>query len=138
MQESFFELEEFRCKSGKAYPIHFVKMGRWAELRDTLNTVRIELGHALTVLSGYRDPEYNRKIGGAKASQHMEGRAADVMCAHASPAEVHALVLRLYAEGKLPHLGGLGIYNTFVHIDTRPRNEGQPIAQWHGKQVVGE
>lgn len=46
-----------------------------------LEAVRIRLGGApIVVSSGYRCPELNAAIGGAKASQHMTGQAADIIC----------------------------------------------------------
>ena len=40
--------------------------------------LRDGLGVPIYVSSGYRSPELNRAIGGAKRSQHMEGRALDL------------------------------------------------------------
>ena len=39
---------------------------------------RDHFGVPIYVSSGYRGPELNRAIGGAKRSQHMEGRALDL------------------------------------------------------------
>ena len=41
---------------------------------------RDHFGVPIYVSSGYRCPELNRAIGGAKRSQHMEGRALDLDC----------------------------------------------------------
>lgn len=35
-------------------------------------------GHPILVISGYRHPELNMLLGGAKNSQHMTGEAADI------------------------------------------------------------
>lgn len=43
-----------------------------------LDPVRRLWGGPLTVNSGYRCPELNRAVGGAAASQHMRGEAADI------------------------------------------------------------
>tara|TARA_R100000458_G_scaffold57116_1_gene62811 strand:+ start:270 stop:749 length:480 start_codon:yes stop_codon:yes gene_type:complete len=40
--------------------------------------LRDAFGCPIYVSSGYRGPELNRAIGGAKRSQHMEGRALDL------------------------------------------------------------
>ena len=55
-----------------------------------LEAVRVRLGGApITVTSGYRCPELNAAIGGAKDSQHMRGEAADFICPRfGSPTEV--------------------------------------------------
>ena len=41
---------------------------------------RDHFGCPIYVSSGYRSPDLNRAIGGAKRSQHMEGRALDLDC----------------------------------------------------------
>lgn len=45
-----------------------------------LEDVRTLLGKPLLVSSGYRSPELNKSIGGAKASHHMLGLAVDFIC----------------------------------------------------------
>ena len=43
-----------------------------------LERLRRGLGRPLTIVSGFRCPEYNARVGGIKTSQHLYGRAADV------------------------------------------------------------
>src|SRR5690606_38803974 len=43
-------------------------------LRDTAHA----LGTELNITSGYRSPDHNEKVGGAKNSQHMHGDAVDI------------------------------------------------------------
>ena len=45
---------------------------------NVFQPLRDGLGVPIYVSSGYRCPELNRAIGGAKRSQHMEGRALDL------------------------------------------------------------
>lgn len=45
---------------------------------DVLDPLREAWGKPITVNSGYRCPELNRAVGGARASQHMLGQAADI------------------------------------------------------------
>ena len=47
-------------------------------LMDYLDKVREDFGAPISVSSGYRCPELNKAVGGAKKSQHMEGLAADL------------------------------------------------------------
>jgi hypothetical protein len=43
-----------------------------------LEPIRAHFGVPITVSSGYRSPQVNRKIGGSSTSQHMKGEAADI------------------------------------------------------------
>lgn len=116
---------------GAPYPVDWVPT-RLQDLKEALEVIRAELGgKPVTIGSGYRDPSYNKAIGGAKASQHMAGRAADITVAGVSPAKVHATVLRLCEEGKLPMVHGLGEYPTFTHVDVRP---GKKLVRWKGSR----
>ena len=45
-----------------------------------LEKVRALLGKPISISSGYRSPELNKKVGGAKNSQHLTGQAADLTC----------------------------------------------------------
>jgi hypothetical protein len=45
-----------------------------------LDAVRRLLGHPLAITSGYRCPALNAAVGGAPASQHAQGLAADFTC----------------------------------------------------------
>lgn len=45
-----------------------------------LELVRKVLNFPLHINSGYRSPEVNQLVGGAKNSAHMDGLAADVIC----------------------------------------------------------
>ena len=50
------------------------------ELVAKLEELRTSIGDKpVIVTSGYRSPEYNKLVGGARRSQHMEGKAADIM-----------------------------------------------------------
>lgn len=67
------------------------------------------------IASGYRDPSYNRSIGGAKASQHLYGRAVDPkFTRHVGLDEVRALGL-FSGIGHRPAVG-----NRVEHVDIRP------------------
>lgn len=46
-----------------------------------LQPARTALGIPLTITSGYRSQQLNKAVNGASASQHMNGEAADIVCA---------------------------------------------------------
>jgi uncharacterized protein YcbK (DUF882 family) len=133
-----FTVEEFqrRARPDKGFPDAAPYPKAWVASRlrplcELLEVLRAELGAPIKVGSGYRDPAYNKSIGGAKASQHMAGRAADITVAGISPARVHAKVLALYEMGRLPSLGGLGSYETFTHVDIR---SAKRLVRWTGSR----
>lgn len=136
-----FAIEEFACHNGEPYPLDRPDdevNGResWGKTRLfklclTLETVREETG-PIRVLSSYRPIEYNRKIGSNDGSQHPQGRAADIIVPGMTAFVLHSIILRKFRAGKLPHLGGLGLYDRFVHVDVRPRPEDDHLARWTG------
>lgn len=126
-----FQTSEFGCKDGTPYPPDWFTE-RLRPLCRVLEELRYDLNAPIIITSGYRTPEYNTKIGGAPRSQHVQGRAADIQVKSYTPAQVHETILRLHGIGKV-RLGGLGVYNTFVHLDIR---DGDKLAQWSGKNVV--
>ena len=114
-----FSLHEFRCNDGTDVPEEL--MDNVQKLAENLQVLRNYLGRPIVVISGYRSPEYNKKIGGAKRSQHMLAKAADIVVADMTSLEVRDTVIKLIKDGKM-HPGGVGIYPTFVHYDIRGRN----------------
>jgi uncharacterized protein YcbK (DUF882 family) len=96
----------------------------WAAIVPTLRIVdalRKHLGRSITILSSYRSPAYNAAISGAATkSYHMKFLALDIAVAGHSPRTIFELLKKWRTEGKFT--GGLGLYSTFVHIDTRGTN----------------
>ena len=81
-----------------------------------LEPLREEFG-PVHVNSGHRSPDWNRRVGGAPASQHVYGKhgygvAADVRCQRGTPTAWYRFLDRRGA-------GGLGLYDAFVHVDNR-------------------
>lgn len=87
------------------------------ELAKNLQVLRDEVKKPIKITSGFRTAEFNAKIGGAKASQHITGKAADLKIEGMTPKQVAAIVEKLIAAGKMKQ-GGLGIYSTWIHYDT--------------------
>ena len=46
--------------------------------REVLEPLRAYAGEPVTISSGYRCPELNRRVGGVRNSQHLTGNAADI------------------------------------------------------------
>lgn len=89
---------------------------------DKLQALRDRLGKPLILTSAYRSPEHNKRVGGAKNSQHMQGNAFDVRMDNHDPHEFEA-------AARAVGFTGFGYYprSGFMHIDTGPaRSWGTP------------
>ena len=122
-----FKKSEFKCRDGSGVPDKY--MDNLIELVENLQIIRDHIKVPMHIISGYRSPKYNRKIGGARKSQHMKARAADIVVKSLKPTELREIILNLIKEGKIKK-GGVGLYRSFVHYDTRGWN-----ARWKGKGV---
>lgn len=91
----------------------------------------------IVVNSWYRSPAYNRAIGGATLSQHIEARATDIVIVvkrkHGGTVRLSpAWVGKLATEIRAFREGGIGVYSpaggNFTHVDHRPNGP----ARWTG------
>lgn len=73
-------------------------------------------GSPLSINSAYRDPEHNKRVGGAKNSQHTHGNAFDVDVSQLSQDERIALIELARKNG----FRGIGVYNNALHFDVGP------------------
>ena len=137
----WFNAQKFRHFSAREFTRYFsaVRKGTknsepqkklWKNLVPTLRVVdelRASFGKPCTILSSYRSPDYNRTVGGAALSQHLQFNALDIAFDGVSAKRVYDRLLQWRQEGRF--VGGLGLYPSsgFVHIDTRGRN-----ATWRG------
>ena len=102
-----FKVKEFRCKDGYDKILiddNFV--------RTKLQAIWDHFGAPVTINSAYRTESYNKKVGGAKSSYHMQGRAFDIVVKDHTPLEVARYAQTLGINGIIQ-------YNGFVHLDSR-------------------
>ncbi len=77
---------------------------------NTLQTVRNEFGERMTVTSGYRCKEQNKKVGGGEDSAHLKGIAADIsMQSDELRGRFLPVVYRYFDR--------VGIYEKHIHLD---------------------
>lgn len=111
-----FSLQEFNSKCGRPIPNNVLP--NIIELAKNLQVLRDAVNKSISITSGYRSPEHNSKVKGAKNSQHVKGTAADIKVAGMTPKEVALVIEGLVESGKMKQ-GGIGIYPSWVHYDIR-------------------
>jgi zinc D-Ala-D-Ala carboxypeptidase len=106
-----FSPAEIACRGTGQIKLH-------PEALDKLQALRDRLGKPLIVRSGYRSPEHNRAVGGAKASKHMDGTAFDIAMSNHDPVAFESAAR---AVGFL----GFGFYprSGFMHVDLGPARQ---------------
>ena len=109
-KKSDFSRSEFACHCGCGSDTMDY------ETVAVLEDLRTWAGAPVRVNSGFRCPDWNTYVGGAKGSWHMKGRACDVYIATKTPEEVYT-----YLDLTYPNTYGIIRYDTFTHIDTRPQ-----------------
>ena len=122
-----FNREEFDCADGSEMPTE-VQLNI-AELAVQLEIIRSHFNAPITINSAYRSLEHNRKIGSNDSSQHILGKAVDIVVKGVAPDDVYDAIEFLISEGLVKE-GGLGRYNTFTHYDIRGTR-----ARWNYKTI---
>jgi len=116
---SFFKLAEFQCQCKEKCPGKVPNLRINDQLLETLNKVREEFGQSIIVPSGFRCKRHNSAIGGAVASQHLLGTAADIRPASGSKEDLEELYRICQKEDGVVGLGD-GRRKGFIHVDVRP------------------
>ena len=104
-----FSKREFACRCGCGFDTPSLK------LVQLLQRIRNHIGQPITVVSGCRCPKHNSAVGGARNSQHLLGKAADIKVPGLYPEKLGEYLEEHFGA----RIGGMGIYATFVHIDVR-------------------
>jgi len=120
-----FDSTEFACPHCKAEHIEPALVTALQQLRD-------KVGHPISILSGYRCVQHNKDEGGAKDSQHIVGKAADVTCPAIPLSDLYdwATTIPDFMDG------GIGVYpkERFIHVDVR--NKPARWGKVNGKYVA--
>jgi uncharacterized protein YcbK (DUF882 family) len=84
------------------------------ELLRILEVLRSHFDRPITINSGCRCSFHNADVGGGSNSQHLYGRAADIVVDGIDPSLVYELADNM-------GIGGAGEYSTsgFTHVDSR-------------------
>ena len=110
-----FHRSEFKCRCGRCdFDTVDVK------LIDILEMIRSYFDKPVKINSACRCKKHNKSIGSKDTSQHVKGKAADIVVKDVSPEKVAD-----YAEKIMHEWGGVGRYSDFTHLDVR-----QDKARW--------
>ena len=109
-----FSLQEVSCRCGCNYAVID------CELINKLEALRAIFNKPINVSSWCRCLQYNKSVGGVSNSQHLTGKAADIVIKGISPSRVAEAALKVGFKG-------VGIYKTFTHVDVRKIS-----ATWEG------
>lgn len=97
----------------------------WMNIQPTalvLDALREKLNAPIRTLSVYRSPSYNACIpGAAGGSVHKRFMAVDFKCEDGKGPLHWAKALKEFRDAGL-FKGGIGVYRSFVHVDTRGTN----------------
>ena len=111
-----FKKSEFDSKCGRKMPPEV--LDNVVRLAGNLEVLRAYLNAPIHINSGYRSKQHNKSVRGSKNSQHLYGKAADIVIEGYTPDDVADLIEELIENGDILQ-GGLGRYNTFTHYDIR-------------------
>jgi len=141
-----FQLKDFLCKQQSSYPKDVIISPKLLYKLELIISKLHENNYPVVnmhIMSGYRTPYYNAKIGNGKSSRHIYGDAADIFVDN----DENRAMDDLNKDGKINihdarilakiveeidgnpkykwMLGGLGVYSGngahqgFIHVDTR-------------------
>jgi uncharacterized protein YcbK (DUF882 family) len=132
-----FSWVEFRCHDDVETPVpDDLRPNLHGLVYGVLEPIRAEVGHSIEVLSGYRTAAHNRAVLGAPDSRHLHADAADIHVPFMRTDDLWAMIRHLWQSNALPGLGGLGLYDTWCHVDARPHEPGV-LAQWDLRTPTG-
>ena len=105
-----FRFREFACPCCGSDHVSRRLVHALQELRDMANA-------PITITSGVRCERWNEKVGGSERSQHLCGKAADIVIRDLHPLEMETLAEKVTKFRQ----GGIGVYPSrgFIHVDVR-------------------
>ena len=80
-----------------------------------LDKIRKDYGKPIRINSAYRTRLHNESVGGVNNSQHRKGNAVDIHIETQGDGDRLERLFNIH----FPNRGGIGRYNTFIHLDVR-------------------
>ncbi|MBE9098640.1 YcbK family protein [Vacuolonema iberomarrocanum] len=107
-------------KNGSRIPRTKAEVDNILALAKPLQQAREQLGRSFRVTSWYRPEPFNSRVGGARRSQHLGGRAADLVVSGMNGRQVARELIAWWP-------GGVGTYagnrSHIIHLDVGPRRK---------------
>ena len=123
-----FRLKDFHVGCGVEIPEEL--LDNLCVLSQNLQVLRDHIKRPIRIISGYRSPKCNKRVRGAKKSQHMRAKAADIRVRGMSMRRLKMVIEALIKDQKMIQ-GGVGIYKSHVHYDIRGNK-----ARWRKTRYV--
>lgn len=123
MHSRHFSESELTCKCGCGLN------AATPELLELIEACRAILNTPMVVRSATRCEKHNTASGGVKNSKHVSGNALDFYVTGLAPAVVFKVLKSWHEAGRLPQLGGIGLYDWGVHVDTFHAPDGH-LRSW--------
>ena len=111
-----FNKSEFDCSCGCEMPKEVLI--NIQKLANQLQILRNKVGVSVKINSAYRCIKHNKSIGGVSNSQHVLGKASDVVINGFKASKKFDSISELINDGDMLQ-GGLGAYDSFTHYDIR-------------------
>ena len=110
-----FNIKEFECKCGCEMPEDVLV--NITKLANQLQYIRDCVAMPIIINSAYRCEAHNKSVGGSENSQHLLGKAADIVIQGLDPVlDTYDYLDDLMLSGEILQ-GGFGMYKTFTHSD---------------------
>lgn len=114
----YFTVGEFLRYDRQRMPNSTIVKNKIIKLAEELDKVRIAWGKPIGITSGYRPPAVNRRVGGARFSEHLTGSAADIY-----PIGGNIREFEKWLDARWFGALGYGSRKGFIHVDMR-NNKG--------------
>lgn len=115
----YFEPREFACKCCGRVMVTPEAQRSW----EAIDMLRHRLCEPIRVHSATRCEKHNKAVGGALRSFHLRGMAYDIstktFATDLQSVERATIELEILWLAGFLGFGGVGIYRTFIHLDTR-------------------
>jgi uncharacterized protein YcbK (DUF882 family) len=124
----YFKPAEFDSKDSQGSGFS----GMQIELVSLLDSLRVEWGGPLKVVSGLRTRAHNEAVGGKPNSAHLRGLAADIATA-GLPAAIRLAITA--SRLGFPRIG-VDLKGGFVHLDVDPALPSPVVWFYHSEGVA--